>query len=182
MDPREKARAGRRAVKFPPRSLHLFARLSDPPRLELLTLPFPERRQLYTLYLSSPNFTSVAVPLYITPASTSLPVRLTLSHQLRTAAQSELLKSSPTIDPDSLYREADAAFSALSTLLDEDGYFFGAEEPGLFDASVFAYTHLLLDEDMGWRETRLVRCLWQYGNLVRHRRRIYKGYFSEPGS
>lgn len=63
-------------------------------------------------------------------------------------------------------------------LLGEDAYFFGAEEPGLFDAAVFAYTHLMLDDGMmGWAENVLGRYVRRYANLVEHRERIKRGYF-----
>ncbi|MCJ1254645.1 hypothetical protein MMC24_002460 [Lignoscripta atroalba] len=132
---------------------------------------------LYTLYLEPPNFASVAQTLYITPSSSNTLVRATIAHQLRAAAELELLKQTPLIDVQSLYDEAENAFSALSTLLADDDYFFGATHPGLFDASVFAYTHLLLDEELGWQEMRLVWSLQNFRNLVQHRRRLYKGYF-----
>ena len=91
----------------------------------------------------------------------------------------ELLKSSAVIDVHALYRECDSAFSALSELLGSDDYFFDAEKPSLFDASVFAYTHLLLDEGMEWTEMRMVDILGGYKNLVEHRGRILTEYF--PG-
>ena len=105
-------------------------------------------------------------------------VQATISHQLRTAAEAELRKHSATIDIDDLYSEAVKAFEALSLLLDEDDWFFG-DEPSLFDASVFAYTHLLLDEKMGWKEKRLVRAVRNRRNLVRHRDRLLVRYFEE---
>ena len=49
-------------------------------------------------------------------------------------------------------------------------------EPGLLDAAVFAYTHLLLDEEMRWEEMRLQRQVMERGNLVRHRKRCYKQF------
>jgi metaxin len=87
------------------------------------------------------------------------------------------LKQSAVIDVGALYRECDSAFSALSELLGDDRYFFSAKDPGLFDASVFAYTHLLLDEGMKWKERRMVDILKGYENLVKHRRRILDEYF-----
>lgn len=53
--------------------------------------------------------------------------------------------------------------------------------PGLFDASVFAYTHVLLDENLDWKDKRLVDGLKQYGNLVLHQRRIMEGWFGNSG-
>lgn len=76
-----------------------------------------------------------------------------------------------------MYNDAQNAFAALSTLLGESEYFFGAGKPSLFDASVFSYTHLLLDEGMGWKEDRMTRGLEKYHNLVQHRERILVVYF-----
>ena len=89
----------------------------------------------------------------------------------------ELLKPSPVIDVKALFREAEKAFEALSELLGDDEYFFSQGQPGLFDASVFAYTHLLLDEGMGWSETRMQEGLLKYGNLVEHRHQLLEKYF-----
>ena len=133
--------------------------------------------QLYTLYLIPSNFAAVAKPLYILPTSSNTFVHLSLSYNLREAAEAELLKQSTIIDVKALYRECESAFSALSELLGDDQFFFSGERPGLFDASVFAYTHLLLDERMGWKERRMVDILRGYENLVGHRSRILKDYF-----
>lgn len=105
-------------------------------------------------------------------------MRATLAHQLRSAAESELLKSSSKIDAQSLYHEAKKAFEALSVVLGEDDWFFGSEEPTLFDAGVFAYTHLLLDEDLGWRDDKLGSSVRERGNLVRHRERILTRFWN----
>ncbi|KAF2190207.1 hypothetical protein K469DRAFT_561452 [Zopfia rhizophila CBS 207.26] len=136
------------------------------------------RAWLYTLYLS-PNFTSIVEPLYILPASVNSIVRLTIAHQLRTAAENELLKFSAVVTPDTLYKEAEEAFAALEILLEHNTWFFGAEKPGLFDASVFAYTHLVMDENLGngWIDTRLHDAVLQSKNLVSHRNRILTTYF-----
>ena len=109
----------------------------------------------------------------------SMLVRRTVSHQLRTAAESELLKHSAIIDVDDIYSEADKAFDALEILLGEDGWFFGEASPTLFDASVFAYTHLLLDERLEWKEKRLVRSLKTRQRLVKHRERLLSLYYNE---
>lgn len=134
---------------------------------------------LYSLYLSPPNFTSIVLPLYINPSTSNALTRLALSHQLRTAAETELLKNSPAVDVETIHRDCHKAFEALSELLGGDDFFFGGEIPGLFDASVFAYTHILLDEDLDWKDTRLTQSLKQYGNLVEHRRRIVEGWFGD---
>ena len=53
--------------------------------------------------------------------------------------------------------------------------------PGLFDASVFAYTHILLDENLDWEDKRLTKALKQYSNLAEHQRRIVEGWFGNSG-
>ena len=132
--------------------------------------------QLYFLYLEPAN-AAVVQRLYVDPSSTNPLVRLTIAHQLRRAAQTELLKQFPVIDVRDLYREADRAFEALSILLGDGPWFFDAEQPGLFDASVFAYTHLLLADGMAWKGERLVRAVRGRANLERHCERILSRYF-----
>ncbi|CAF9918191.1 hypothetical protein IMSHALPRED_004233 [Imshaugia aleurites] len=132
---------------------------------------------LYSLYLCPPNFASIVLPCYIKPSTSNTLARLALSHQLRAAAETELLKQSPIIDVEAIYRECHKAFEALSNLLGDDKYFFGEETPGLFDASVFAYTHVLLDENLDWKHTRITEGLEQNGNLVEHQKRIMEGWF-----
>lgn len=135
--------------------------------------------QLYTLYLT-PNFAHLAIPLYIHPSTRSLPVRLALSRSLQVAAMAELLTTSATISPEALYADAEAALGALSALLRDDRWFFGAEKPGLFDASVFAYTYLLFGGlewvEMGMKEKG------EWENLRRHRGEIVRRYYEDKGA
>ncbi|KAK8232151.1 hypothetical protein HDK90DRAFT_489348 [Phyllosticta capitalensis] len=135
------------------------------------------RAWLYTLYLT-PNFASIAHPLYIESTSTNAFVRASIAHDLRLAAERELLKHGAVIDAEAIYAEAEDAFRALETVLATDQWFFGAERPGLFDASVFAYTHLLLQElGDGWRESRLGNAVRARQRLVRHQERIFETFF-----
>jgi metaxin len=124
------------------------------------------------------NFQAVAKKLYIYPASSNVFVQTTLAYQLQQAAREELLKYSTYIDEDDLYAEVVGAFQALSTLLGDDENFFGTAQPNLFDASVFAYTHLLLDNNLGWQNKRIPDSLRRNANLVQHRQRIVDKYFS----
>jgi metaxin len=133
--------------------------------------------QLYTLYLEPLNFSAVAYPLYVSSTSSNPLVRASISHQLRAAAEAELLKHTSIIDTDDLYSEADKAFESLSILLGGDDWFFGNERPALFDASIFAYTQLLLDNGLGWKERKLCRALSRRENLVQHRQRLLVRYF-----
>ncbi|KAL8934762.1 MAG: hypothetical protein Q9211_005059 [Gyalolechia sp. 1 TL-2023] len=138
---------------------------------------------LHTVYLTPQNFDAVALRLYITPETSSYLVHMSLAQTLQSAALEEIIRSStsPIIDIDSLYRESDKAFSALSELLGANDWFFGADTPGLLDASVFAYTYLLCDNAMGWKEEgeRLGKELrgGRWPNLVEHGRRIYERYY-----
>ncbi|KAM3074241.1 hypothetical protein ACMFMG_002935 [Clarireedia jacksonii] len=131
---------------------------------------------LHTLYLTPSNFSSVAWPLYIQSTSSVPLIRLITAYQLRSAASTELMKTASTIDTHSIYDEAEKAFEALSVLLGDEKWFFGEKEPTLFDASIFAYTYLLLDDAMGWKDRRLVEMVEKSGkgNLVRHSRRLFK--------
>ena len=69
---------------------------------------------------------------------------------------------------DDIYSEAEKAFEALSFLLGDDEWFFGSVKPGLFDAAVFAYTHLLLDDGLGngWGEQILCRMVKKRKNSM----------------
>jgi len=133
---------------------------------------------LYNIYLSS-NSTTLAEPLYILPTSANPFARLTIARELRHAAENELLKFSAIVDAEELYRQAEEAFEALETALGKDSWFFGASKPGLFDASVFSYTHLLMDDNLGqgWVDTRLRDALLKRKSLTNHRDRIVTSYF-----
>ena len=133
---------------------------------------------LYYLYLDDGNFRDVAWPHYVASASSSYAVRLSLARQLQSAAREELLKTSTIIDPHELYRQAEEAFSSLSSVLAEDEFFFGQTNPGLFDASLFAYTHIILDGGHNFSSPPLRRALQRHPNLVDHRDRIVSGFFS----
>ncbi|WEW56653.1 hypothetical protein PRK78_002101 [Emydomyces testavorans] len=132
---------------------------------------------LYTLYLDNLNFNSVARKLYVNSSTTNPIVQMAIAAELQNAARNELLKRSPYIDVDDLIAEAKNAFEALSVLLGNDTYFFSRTKPGIFDASVFAYTHLILDEKLGWKHNPLGRHLKRYDNLVQHRQRLLEAYF-----
>ena len=155
------------------------ARLGMPPPIHtcLSWNSLINQAQLYTLYLIPSNFHSVAERLYIDPTSRNPFVRLALSYQLRQAARAELRKHAPVIDVEGVFMEAEKAWEALSGLLGDDTYFFAQERPGLFDASVFAYTHLLLDGGTAWADTRMQRGLRKWTALVEHRERLLGIYF-----
>ena len=106
-------------------------------------------------------------------------VQVALARELRAAAESELLRLGQVIDAKALIREADEAFAALETLLGHNDWFFGNKEPGLFDAAVFAYTHLLLDEGLGqgWKDNTLSLTVSSREKLVSHRERLLDMYF-----
>ncbi|KAI3542546.1 hypothetical protein CABS01_01910 [Colletotrichum abscissum] len=157
---------------------------------------------LYALYLAPAN-ADLLSRLYIEPASKNPVVRLTLAHRVRAAAEAEVLKvtRSAVVDAKRVHADARAAFEALAALLEENGssrssrhsekggeggggeWFFGCEGPTLFDASVFSYTQLLLDEEFGWVDASLSEILREFPALVRHRERLLERCFpdSEEG-
>ncbi|KAK7431681.1 hypothetical protein QQZ08_001618 [Neonectria magnoliae] len=127
---------------------------------------------LHALYLIPANAPLLA-SLYL---PSSILLRAPLHHTLRTAATSEILKTTrrPHITPPQLYADAAAALRSLSAVLSDDDWFFGASAPGLFDADVFAYTYLMLDDALAWRDLALGECLDGLDNLRRHRKRLYE--------
>ena len=63
-----------------------------------------------------------------------------------------------------------------------NAWFFGGSGagPGLFDAAVFAYTHLLLsDGGLAWRDRTLPELVEAFPNLVRHRARLVAMFWSD---
>ncbi|KAF4552635.1 Glutathione S-transferase-like protein 6 [Elsinoe fawcettii] len=132
------------------------------------------RAWLHQLYLSPPN-TPLLTTLYATHSSSPLITFSTL-HTLRAAASAEISKSNSTgtITEAALQEEGQQALDALEELLEKDDWFFGAKEPGLFDAAVFAYTHLLLEEELEWGWNGLGGYLKGKRGLVGHRRRVWK--------
>lgn len=102
-----------------------------------------------------------------------------ITYQLRSAAAVELEKSSGSnvVSALDLLNDSEETFQALSDLLGGNQWFFGQEQPGLFDASVFAYTCLILDEAFDWKHNPLQELLSKHGNLVEHRQRVMDMYF-----
>lgn len=117
--------------------------------------------------------------LYIEPCSSHALVQLSIRHSLRRAAEAEVAKSSysATISEADLTQDAEKAFEALASLLGDSDWFFAQEKPSMLDASLFAYSHLLLDDNMAWSQNPLADMLKQHQNLVDHRDRILKLYF-----
>ncbi|EME50122.1 hypothetical protein DOTSEDRAFT_85352 [Dothistroma septosporum NZE10] len=133
---------------------------------------------LYQLYLD-PRNRDLVHSLYVAPCSTQGFVQMAITRQLREAASVEMVKSAGSTDVSTLdlVHDAEEAFEALSVLLGDEDWFFGLVEPSLFDASVFAYTCLILDRNMGWKHNPLIEILAKHDNLVQHRKRILKEYF-----
>ncbi|KAK5106397.1 hypothetical protein LTS08_000516 [Lithohypha guttulata] len=109
---------------------------------------------LYFLYLRKENFEAVARRLYVETASSNTMVQISLAHQLRSAAQEQLLRTRTHIDEEEIYEAADAAFKALATALGDDSFFSKTESPNIFDDST------LLD------------LLSRHEKLLHHRKRV----------
>ncbi|KAK4144241.1 uncharacterized protein C8A04DRAFT_36873 [Dichotomopilus funicola] len=168
--------------------------------LSLITLSL-RNAWLHALYLD-PSHTRLLQDLYVRPASSSRSVQAALLYQLRRAAAEQIITStggkvvslSPVnsaagVDEEAVYAAARDALDALATLLRESrtGWAFGREEPGVFDATLFSYVHLMVeymsDEGVaaeaaaggggGVALGRLVREAGD-GELVRHRERMLR--------
>lgn len=133
---------------------------------------------LCQLYLAAPN-SQLLRRLYVDACSSQPLVRLAIEHQLRTAAEAEVVKASYShvISIHDIMRDAQEAFQALADLLGEDEWFYGQPSPSMFDASVFAYTQLILDEKLDWSYAPLKEKVSELPSLVRHRERILELYF-----
>ncbi|KAF3201617.1 hypothetical protein TWF106_002779 [Orbilia oligospora] len=133
---------------------------------------------LYALYIDPENLSSFTIPKYT--AQISLwPIPQILGSQMRQAAIDAIRKSSTSTSHTAtdIYERAIEAFRALSILLSGDTWFFGAPEAGMFDAEVFAYTHLLLNLEIGGSGREVVEGLGGFGNLVEHEERIRRRWF-----
>ncbi|KAG8627448.1 hypothetical protein KVT40_004931 [Elsinoe batatas] len=145
------------------------------------------RAWLHQLYLTPANL-PLLTHLYCHASLSPLITHSTLI-SLRAAASDEISKSSPiaSVSESTLQEEGCAALDALDELLGKDEWFFGAKEPGVFDAAVFAYTHLLLEEELGggqgegegqgWGWNGLGGHLKGKRGLVGHRRRVWRRAF-----
>ncbi|KAK5949828.1 hypothetical protein OHC33_009217 [Knufia fluminis] len=134
---------------------------------------------LYFLYLQPHNFEGVACKLYVETASSNTFVQKTLAHQLQAAAREQLLRTRSFIDEEEIYESAEAAFRSLATVLAGQKFFSRSDSPGLFDVSLFAYTHLLLsmerqeaDGGLTWENEALLEILLRHQSLVEHRQRV----------
>ncbi|CAG7559340.1 unnamed protein product [Fusarium equiseti] len=153
---------------------HEFPNISSP-RLEAYEALLTQNIRpawLYALYLlpaNAPLLKSLYLP-------SSILLRAPLHQTLHAAATAEILKTTrrATISPSQLFADATTALKALSALLGDDKWFFGAEAPGLFDADVFAYTYLMNEDALAWEDNSLNECLEDLENLRRHRQRLYK--------
>ncbi|KAG0131623.1 hypothetical protein HOY82DRAFT_669843 [Tuber indicum] len=134
---------------------------------------------LYSLYLEPNNSQDLASVLYC--GSSVSAVSSFLLRQTKAAARQQLLQAHPggVLDPRKIYAEAGAALQAISTILGDHMWFFGGSNPGLFDASVFAYTHLILTLRWHSEENALLRAVMGHDNLLGHEERIRCEFFQE---
>lgn len=111
------------------------------------------------------------------------------------------LSGRTVLDPEKIYADARRAMEALETLLvqntDDSAWFFGVSRPSLFDAHVFSYTHLILDNkyilpdilskerseslvDEFWGDDTLRKIVRNCPRLVEHAETMLRTYW--PGS
>ncbi|KAJ6257961.1 Metaxin-3 [Drechslerella dactyloides] len=134
---------------------------------------------LYAMYVDADTLHGVTAPRY-TATTPTWPVTAALAAQMRRAALASIRSSSSTstITGRTLYARAEGAWEALSTLLGTDRWFFGAQDAGLFDASVFAYVHLILaGEKESGSGAELASGLRRHANLIQHEARIRSRWY-----
>ena len=115
-------------------------------------------------------------------------LRRAAAEQIATSAGGKIVSLAPVasvegLDEEAVYRSAGEALEALASLLAESGtgWFFGREGPGVFDAALFSYTHLMMEYMPGEASSvgeaavvalgRVVRSAGG-GELARHRVRM----------
>ncbi|KAF3931959.1 Metaxin-3 [Dactylellina cionopaga] len=101
---------------------------------------------LYALYVDPINLKNITIPSY-TDSTPVWPINYLLGLQMRQAAIDSIQGNAGTskITGRDIYSKAEEAWTALGALLGNDKWFFGAQDAGLFDASIFAYTHLIVN-------------------------------------
>jgi len=165
---------------------------------------------LHALYLDDENFKNVAAPYYIHPNSSNPIVRAAMAPSLRGAALEQLLASQPlttdmpVLDLERVYQDADDAFEALDTLLGAHKWFASIQDepqqeahqddcstskdqqetPGMLDASVFAYTHVILTlfafSSDASPAGRLRTSITGRSSLLDHHTRLARQYYHSP--
>lgn len=180
--------------------------IQQQPYASLLSQPI-RLAYLHALYLDDEAFRDIATRYYIHPSSSHSLVRTAMAPSLRAAALDQILSARPSnapepfVDLERLYADADEAFDALSTLLEGRDWFAStsvlsedakvshadaakSEQPGIFDASVFAYTHVILTLFAGLSDgspgARLRQSITRRSNLLDHHTRIAKRYYHSP--
>jgi len=92
---------------------------------------------------------------------------------MRSAAEAELAKTrGGVVLADEVYADADAAWRALEEILGDDEWFFDAAQPGMVDAAVFAYAHLVLHLQWEGRAEAAATVVRTCKGLVEHERRV----------
>lgn len=128
------------------------------------------------MYLT-PNFDLLTVPSYINSQSKSSLIRAVTSRELRSSAEKALLQYKPIISEHTIYLEAEMAFKALATYLEEQMENSNAPTT-LIDAAVFSYVYLLLElKEEVWADRRLVNVVRKFKGLRDHTERIKKSHF-----
>ncbi len=105
-------------------------------------------------------------------------LRRAAAEQIATAAGGKVVSAAPAsgadeIDDEAVYAAARGALGALASLLSESatGWAFGVERPGMFDAALFSYTHLMMEFMSGDSGLALGAMVAEAGNgeLAKHR-------------
>ncbi|QSL64319.1 hypothetical protein MERGE_001619 [Pneumocystis wakefieldiae] len=130
----------------------------------------------YGFFIEPENFKKVTSLLYIKDA---WPISIFTKWQLQNQVRKRLSVRQKTglLNAKEVYTDASYALHALSIKLGQDNWFFGAEDPSYIDATLFAYTHLVLSINLP--DDTLAREIKKHENLVKHAERVSNICFLE---
>ncbi|KTW29409.1 hypothetical protein T552_01361 [Pneumocystis carinii B80] len=123
----------------------------------------------YGFFIEPENFRQVTSLLYIKDA---WPVSIFTKWQLQNQIKKKLSvrQKNGLLNAKEIYADASHALHALSIKLGQDQWFFGTEVPSYIDATLFAYTYLVLSINLP--EDTLSHEVKKYENLVKHAERV----------
>jgi metaxin len=129
---------------------------------------------MYAIYLEPSNFEMLTKHMYCATSAPLVNSLLSTGFQQQAAKELQKYWNSIIVSADDVYADAEAAFASLDCILGTNDWFFNASSPGLFDATLFGYTHLILTMRWHEKEATLERMVRKHRNLVEHEMRLRK--------
>ncbi|KAG4303624.1 hypothetical protein PCANB_000044 [Pneumocystis canis] len=122
-------------------------------------------------FIERENFQTVTGPCYVNDV---WPIRELIKWQLCRKIKKRLSDRQKTglLNLNEIYADAAHALDAVAIRLGEDIWFFGAKNPTFIDATLFAYTYLVLSTQLPGNT--LMHALKKHTNLIDHATRLWK--------